>query len=206
VNFSSKYLEKAVDEIATLPGIGRKTALRLALHLMRRDQLEVNALAESLQNLKSLVKHCKTCGNLSDHDICEICANPSRNRSLICVVEDIRDVMAIENTGQYRGQYHVLGGVISPMDGIGPSELNIEGLISRVKEHQPKEIIFGLGTTMEGETTAFYLYKKLKPFELTLSAIARGIAVGDQLEYADEVTLARSILNRTPYESSLNKN
>lgn len=206
MNFSSKYLEKAVDEIATLPGIGRKTALRLALHLLRKDQLQVDALAEAIRNLKSMVKHCKICGNLSDQDTCEICANTSRQRNLICVVEDIRDVMAIENTGQYRGLYHVLGGVISPMDGIGPSELNIEALITRVREHQPDEIIFGLGTTMEGETTAFYLYKKLATFDLTLSAIARGIAVGDQLEYADEVTLARSIVNRTPYESSLNKN
>ena len=206
LNFSSKYLEKAVDEIATLPGIGRKTALRLALHILRSDQLQADALAEAIRNLKLKVKHCQTCGNLSDHDICEICANKSRNRDLICIVEDIRDVMAIENTGQYRGLYHVLGGVISPMDGIGPSELNIETLLNRVREHKPAEIIFGLGTTMEGETTAFYLYKKLSPFDLKLSAIARGIAVGDQLEYADEVTLARSIANRTPYESSLNKN
>lgn len=206
MNFSSKHLEKAVDEIATLPGIGRKTALRLALHLLRSDQLQVDALAESIRNLKLMVKHCLTCGNLSDNDTCDICANPSRNRDLICIVEDIRDVMAIENTGQYRGLYHVLGGVISPMDGIGPAELNIEALSRRVKEHKPDEIIFGLGTTMEGETTAFYLFKKLAPYEITLSAIARGIAVGDQLEYADEITLGRSITNRTPYESSLNKN
>lgn len=206
MNFSSKHLEKAVDEIATLPGIGRKTALRLALHLLRSDQLQVDALAEAIQNLKRQVKHCKTCGNLSDHEQCEICINPSRNQNIICIVEDIRDVMAIENTGQYSGLYHVLGGVISPMDGVGPAELNIEALTNRVKEHPPQEIIFGLGTTMEGETTAFYLYKKLAEFDITLSAIARGIAVGDQLEYADEVTLARSIANRTPYESSINKN
>lgn len=206
MNFSSKHLEKAVDEIANLPGIGRKTALRLALHLLRTDQVQVEALAEALVDLKRQVKRCRSCGNLSDYEICEICSNQSRNRDLICVVEDIRDVMAIENTGQYRGLYHVLGGVISPMDGIGPSELNIESLLSRVKEHKPEEIIFGLGTTMEGETTAFYLFKKLAPLEIRLSAIARGIAVGDQLEYADEVTLARSIANRTPYESSLNNN
>ena len=205
MSFSSRHLEKAVDEIATLPGIGRKTALRLALHLLRSDQMQVEALAEAIRNLKSLVKRCKNCGNLSDNDTCEICENPGRNKLLICVVEDIRDVMAIENTGQYRGLYHVLGGVISPMDGIGPSELNIESLVTRVKENPPEEIIFGLGTTMEGETTAFYLNKKLSAYNITLSAIARGIAVGDQLEYADEVTLARSIANRTPYESSLNK-
>ena len=205
MNFSSKHLEKAVDEISTLPGIGRKTALRLALHLLRSDQIQVDALAEAIVHLKSSVKRCKSCGNLSDHEVCEICNNPARNNDLICVVEDIRDVMAIENTGQYKGLYHVLGGVISPMDGVGPAELNIESLISRVKEHTPAEIIFGLGLTMEGETTAFYLYKKLSDFNIKLSAIARGIAVGDQLEYADEVTLARSITNRTPYETSINK-
>ncbi len=205
VNFSSKHLEKAVDEISTLPGIGRKTALRLALHLLRSDQVQVEALAESINNLKLLVKHCKTCGNLSDHEICEICSNPARDRDLICIVEDLRDVMAIENTGQYRGLYHVLGGVISPMDGIGPAELNVESLITRIKEYQPQEIIFGLGTTMEGETTAFYLFKKLSQYDISVSAIARGIAVGDQLEYADEITLARSIANRTPYETSINK-
>jgi recombination protein RecR len=206
MNFSSKYLEKAVEEISGLPGIGKKTALRLALHLLRQDEKDVSMLAQSLIALKEKVNQCSNCGNLSDTSICEICANPSRNSNLICVVEDIRDVMAIENTGQFRGLYHVLGGVISPMDGIGPSELNIDSLILRVSEKQPQEIIFGLGTTMEGETTTFYLYKKLAGFDLKLSAIARGIAVGDQLEYADEVTLARSIANRVPYESSLSQN
>lgn len=206
MNFSSRYLEKAVEEISNLPGIGKKTALRLALHLLRKDEDEVGALAQSLVDLKEKVNQCRKCGNLSDSNLCEICANPSRQDHLICVVEDIRDVMAIENTGQYKGLYHVLGGVISPMDGIGPSELNIESLITRVKDSTPQEIIFGLGTTMEGETTTFYLYKKLAGFDIKLSAIARGIAVGDQLEYADEVTLARSITNRVPYESSLSQN
>ncbi|MDZ7846273.1 MAG: recombination mediator RecR [Owenweeksia sp.] len=205
MNFSSKYLEKAVDEIANLPGIGRKTALRLALHLLREDRVQVQALAESLMALKDQVKRCRSCGNLSDQEVCEICRNSHRNQALICVVEDIRDVMAIENTGQYKGIYHVLGGVISPMDGVGPAELNIGPLIKKVAEKPPEEIIFGLGTTMEGETTTFYLYKKLAAFKIKLSAIARGIAMGDQLEYADEVTLARSIANRTPYENSLNK-
>lgn len=203
MNFSSKHLEKAVEEISNLPGIGKKTALRLALHLLRQDEKDVAILAQSLIALKEKVNQCHRCGNLSDSNLCEICANPVRNDMLICVVEDIRDVMAIENTGQYKGLYHVLGGVISPMDGIGPSELNIESLISRVKEKAPEEIIFGLSTTMEGETTTFYLYKKLAGVDVKLSAIARGIAVGDQLEYADEVTLARSITNRVPYENSL---
>ena len=205
MNFSSKYLEKAVDEIANLPGIGRKTALRLALHLLREDKVQVQALAEALISLKEKVNRCRSCGNLSDKEVCEICSNPGRDHELICIVEDIRDVMAIENTSQYKGIYHVLGGVISPMDGVGPAELNIEPLLMKLKEQTPREIIFGLGTTMEGETTSFYLYKKLTTFDIKLTAIARGIAVGDQLEYADEVTLARSIANRTPYESSLNK-
>lgn len=206
MNFSSKYLERAVGEISSLPGIGRKTALRLALHLLRSETEEVGALASSLIALKERVNQCHTCGNLSDHTVCEICANPTRNKEIICVVEDIRDVMAIENTGQFKGLYHVLGGIISPMEGVGPAELNIESLIKRVSEQPPLEIIFGLSTTMEGETTTFYLYKKLAAFDLKLSAIARGIAVGDQLEYADEVTLARSISNRVPYENSLSQN
>lgn len=206
MNFSSKYLERAVEEIAHLPGIGKKTALRLALHLLRQDKEAVKGLSEALLSLKEKVNQCAQCGNLSDQKLCEICSNPLRDESLICVVEDVRDVMAIENTGQYKGLYHVLGGVISPMDGIGPAQLNIESLIQRVKTNLPREIIFGLGTTMEGETTTFYLYKKLAPFEVSLSAIARGIAMGDQLEYADEITLARSIVNRVPYENSLSQN
>ncbi len=206
MNFSSKHLERAVDEISSLPGIGKKTALRLALHLLKQEEHEVESLATALVRLKQDINACKRCGNLSDHEVCEICSNPSRDEGLICVVEDIRDVMAIENTGQYKGLYHVLGGVISPMDGVGPSQLNIDSLIHRVNEKKPREIIFGLGATVEGETTTFYLYKKLNDASLTLSAIARGIAVGDQLEYADEVTLARSISNRVPYESSISQN
>ncbi len=206
MNFSSRHLEKAVAEIAQLPGIGRRTALRLALHLLREDETQVEALSEALISLKTKVKRCESCGNLSDNLVCEICANPHRDAGLICVVEDIRDVMAIENTGQFRGMYHVLGGVISPMDGIGPAELNIETLLRKTAEHPPREIIFGLGTTMEGETTAFYLFKRLAHSGLKISVIARGIAVGDSLEYADEITLARSIAQRVPYESAVSQN
>ncbi len=206
MNYSSKYLEKAVEEIGQLPGIGRKTALRLALFLLRQEPERVNGLSKALTDLKEKVIYCRSCGNLSDRELCEICANPSRDHSLVCVVEDIRDVMAIENTGQFKGIYHVLGGVISPMEGIGPSDLNITGLLEKAAKGELSEIIFAMGSTMEGETTTFYLYKKLMDQNLTLSAIARGIAVGDQLEYADEITLARSITNRVPYESSLRQN
>lgn len=202
MNYSSRYLEKAVEEIGSLPGIGRKSALRLALHLLKKEKGQVQSLSNSLLELKEKVKYCKSCGNLSDKETCEICTNPRRDASLVCVIEDIRDVMAIENTGQYKGHFHVLGGVISPMEGIGPSELNIQTLIDKAKIGTVKEIIFGLGTTMEGETTTFYLYKKLAEFDVLLSSIARGIAMGDQLEYADELTLARSIARRVPYESS----
>ncbi len=206
MDFSSKYLEKAVLEISGLPGIGRKTALRLALHMLRRDESEIEALAESLLDLKQKVKRCKSCGNLSDQDLCEICTNPKRDHSLICVVEDIRDVMAIENTGQYRGAYQVLGALISPMDGVGPTDLNLQSLLDKVEASKVSEVILALSGTMEGETTAFYIYKRLKNYKLKLSSIARGIAVGDQLEYADELTLARSIQHRLPYEQSLQQN
>lgn len=206
MDFSSKYLEKAVLEISGLPGIGRKTALRLALHLLRRDDSEVEALSESILDLKQKVKRCSSCGNLSDREQCEICENQSRDHSLVCVVEDIRDVMAIENTGQYRGIYQVLGALISPMDGIGPSDLNLSGLLQKAENSTVKEVILALSATMEGETTGFYIYKQLKQYELKLSSIARGIAVGDQLEYADELTLARSIQHRLPYEQSLHQN
>lgn len=203
MDYSSKFLERAVDEIANLPGIGKKTALRLALHLLRNDESQVQNLAQSLLNLKEKVIHCKSCGNISDRELCDICANPAREKSIICLVEDIRDVMAIENTGQYRGIYHVLNGLISPMEGIGPSDLNLQTLLNKAEKGEIEELIFGLSTTMEGETTAFYVYKKLMDYKFRLSAIARGIAVGDQLEYADEVTLARSIVNRVPYEKSI---
>lgn len=206
MNYSSRYLEKAVEEIGNLPGIGKKTALRLALHLLKKDKKEVSALSSSLLELKEKVMYCESCGNLSDKASCEICTNPNRDQSLVCVIEDIRDVMAIENTGQYKGIYHVLGGVISPMEGIGPSELNIDLLLNKARNGAVREIIFGLGTTMEGETTTFYLYKKLAEFDILLSSIARGIAMGDQLEYADELTLARSISQRIPYESSFHQN
>lgn len=206
MDYSSKFLEKAVEEIANLPGIGKKTALRLALHLLRNDERQVQALAQSLINLKEKVVHCRSCGNISDRELCDICANPAREKGIICLVEDIRDVMAIENTGQYRGIYHVLNGLISPMDGIGPGDLNLQSLIGKAKEGGVEELIFGLSTTMEGETTAFYVYKKLMDYQFKISAIARGIAVGDQLEYADEVTLARSIVNRVPYEKSVQQN
>tara|TARA_R110002072_G_scaffold15884_31_gene63161 strand:- start:1468 stop:2097 length:630 start_codon:yes stop_codon:yes gene_type:complete len=206
MNYSSRYLEKAVEEIGNLPGIGKKTALRLALHLLKKEKQEVAALSNSLLELKEKVIYCESCGNLSDRICCEICSNPNRDQSLVCVIEDIRDVMAIENTGQYKGIYHVLGGVISPMEGIGPSELNLAPLLQKAKDGKLREIIFGLGTTMEGETTTFYLYKKLAEFDILLSSIARGIAMGDQLEYADELTLARSISQRVPYESSFHQN
>ncbi len=206
MDFSSRYLEKAVLEISSLPGIGRKTALRLALHLLRRDESEVEALAESLRDLKHKVKRCVSCGNLSDRERCEICENKSRDHSLVCIVEDIRDVMAIENTGQYKGIYQVLGALISPMDGIGPGDLNLQSLLIKLEEGEVKEVILALSGTMEGETTGFYIYKKLKDKDIKLSSIARGIAVGDQLEYADELTLARSIQHRLPYEQSLQQN
>lgn len=206
MDYSSKFLEKAVEEIANLPGIGKKTALRLALHLLRNDEGQVQNLAQSLLNLKEKVIHCKSCGNISDTALCSICANPAREKNIICLVEDIRDVMAIENTGQYRGIYHVLNGLISPMEGIGPGDLNLQSLIDKAEQGEIEELIFGLSTTMEGETTAFYVYKKLMDYKFRLSAIARGIAVGDQLEYADEVTLARSIINRVPYEKSIEQN
>ncbi|MCR9153667.1 MAG: recombination mediator RecR [Bacteroidetes bacterium] len=206
MDFSSKYLEKAVLEISGLPGIGRKTALRLALHLLRQEETAVEALSESLMDLKKKVKRCQSCGNLSDRERCEICENVKRDQSLVCVVEDIRDVMAIENTGQYKGVYQVIGALISPMDGVGPSDLNLQSLLTKVEEGQVQEVILALSGTMEGETTGFYIYKKLKDQGIKLSSIARGIAVGDQLEYTDELTLARSIQHRLPYEQSLQQN
>ena len=203
MNFPSKLIEEAVEQFAKLPGVGRKTALRLALNLLQMDREEVNRFGEAFINLRNHINYCSECHNISDLDVCEICSNPSRNESLLCVVEDIRDVMAIENTHQFKGKYHVLGGIISPMDGIGPSDLNIESLIHKVEKGSVKEVIMALSTTMEGDTTNFYIFKKLKGSDVKLSVIARGISVGDELEFADEVTLGRSILNRTPYENSL---
>ncbi|CAM3525834.1 recombination mediator RecR [Elizabethkingia occulta] len=200
MNFPSKVLEKAVEEISGLPGIGRKSATRLALYLLKQPQSQGMALGNAIQALVNDIKYCKICHNFSDHDICEICANSNRNESLLCVVEDVRDVMAIENTGQYNGKYLVLGGKLSPMEGIGPNQLKIESLISKVEAGGVSEVIFALSATMEGDTTAYYLYKKLKHYPLNFSVIARGIAVGDELEYADEVSLGRSIKYRLPYQ------
>lgn len=200
-NFSSKLLEAAVNEFATLPGIGRKSALRLVLHMIKQDQSRVDSFAESLLRLKREAKECKQCHNLSDTEICEICASPHRDEHILCVVEDIRDVMAIENTNQFRGKYHILGGKISPMEGIGPADLHIESLLARLATGEVKEVILALSSTTEGETTNFYLYKKLGNLDLSVSTIARGVSFGDELEYADEITLGRSILNRVPYRA-----
>lgn len=203
MNFSSKLIDNAVNQFSSLPGIGKKTALRLVLHLLKQESPEVDAFGNAFIKMRNEIKYCSNCHNISDAALCEICSNLNRNHSIICVVEDIRDVIAIESTNQFNGTYHLLGGIISPMEGIGPKDLNIETLINRVSGGEVKEIIMALSTTMEGDTTNFYLYKRLKDFNLTISTIARGIAVGDELEYADEITLGRSILQRTPYESSL---
>ncbi len=203
MDFSSKLLEQAVDEMSQLPGIGKRTALRLVLHLLKQPEEQTVQLAKALQNLRENIKLCKNCFNISDTELCEICANPSRVSEMVCVVEDIRDVMAIENTGQYRGQYHVLGGKISPMDGIGPSQLTINPLVEKVNAGKIEEIIFALSSTLEGDTTNFYIFKQLEGTGVKTSTIARGISVGDELEYADEVTLGRSITNRIPFENSM---
>jgi recombination protein RecR len=204
-NFPSRLLEDAVNEMATLPGIGKKTALRLVLHLLKRESHEVRQFANAFTTLHSDIKYCQSCHNVSDSEICEICSDTRRDGETICVVEDIRDVMALENTQQYRGLYHVLGGIISPMDGIGPSDLEIDSLVNRVAQGNIKEIIMALSATMEGDTTNFYLFRKLKEFPIKVSTLARGVAVGDELEYADEVTLGRSILHRTPFEQTLQR-
>ena len=203
MEFSSKLLEKAVHEMAQLPGIGKRTALRLVLHLLKQPKEHTQFLTAALQAAREDVQFCNSCHNISDLSTCEICANPARNHQLICVVEDIRDVMAIENTRQYKGIYHVLGGKISPIDGVGPAQLNISTLVEKVKQGGVQELIFALSSTMEGDTTNFYLYKQIQEYPVISSTIARGIAVGDELEYADEVTLGRSILNRIPFENSL---
>lgn len=197
--YSSVLLARAVDEFAKLPGIGRKTAMRLVLHLLRQDASAVEAFGSAIVTLRREAKYCRKCHNLSDTELCGICASPSRDASVLCVVENVRDVMAVENTQQFNGLYHVLGGVISPMDGIGPGDLQIESLVERVREGTVKEVIFALSPTMEGDTTNFYISRKLSGAEVRLSVIARGISVGDELEYADEVTLGRSIVNRVPF-------
>ena len=206
MNFSSKLLENAVQEIAQLPGIGRRTALRLALYLLKQPKDQTLALSKSLKDLRESIMFCESCHNLSDQKLCEICSNLKRNKKILCVVEDIRDVMAIENTGQFQGIYHVLGGIISPMDGIGPKDLKINSLVEKVKIGEVEEIIFALSATMEADTTNFYIYKLIQPYDVKTSTIARGIPVGDELEYTDEVTLGRSILARIPFESSMTKN
>ena len=203
MDFSSKLLENAVNEVSRLPGIGKRTALRLVLHLLRQPVDNTKFLSDALLHLRNDVKTCEKCHNISDTLLCDICQNPRRNSDIVCVVEDIRDVMAIESTSQYKGLYHVLGGKISPIEGIGPQELKIESLVNKVENAEIKELIFALSSTMEGDTTNFYIFKQIEKFDITTSTIARGISVGDELEYADEVTLGRSIVNRIPFEQSI---
>ncbi|MCF6402029.1 recombination mediator RecR [Chitinophaga filiformis] len=203
--FSSALIENAVNEFARLPGIGKKTALRLVLHLLKQDPAQVKLFGEVVTRMRDQIKFCKICHNVSDQEICSICGNPSRNKALVCVVENIRDVMAIENTQQFNGTYHVLGGIISPIDGVGPEQLNIYTLVDRVQQQGIEEIIMALSPTIEGDTTIYYLSKKLKEFPVKITTIARGIAFGGELEYADEMTLARSISNRLPLENYVQK-
>ena len=203
MEFSSKFIENAVNEISNLPGIGKKSALRLVLFLLRQPESQSKNLANAISEMRLNVNFCKNCHNISDLDVCEICSNPRRDQSVICVVEDIRDVMAIEKTSSFNGLYHVLGGKISPIDGIGPDDLNIESLVEKVKNNPIKEVIFALSTTMEGDTTNFYIYRQISDYNIATSTIARGISVGDDLEYADVITLGRSITDRIPFEKSL---
>lgn len=204
-HYPSTLLENAVNEFAKLPGIGKKSALRLVLHLLRQDEEKVVTFADTILKLRQEIKYCAICHNISDIDICEICSDKSRSNSLICVVENVKEVMAIEKTDQFRGLYHVLGGIISPIDGIGPSDLEIASLEERVKSGEIKEVILALSATMEGDTTNLYIYRKLQPYNIKVSIIARGVSIGDEIEYADEVTLGRSILNRTPFDESFNQ-
>ncbi len=201
--FTSVILETAVTELSKLPGVGRKTALRLALHILRRDESEGVALGEAIINLRKNIKYCTVCHNISQDDVCQICSSSRRDHSTVCVVENVRDVMSIENTGQYNGLYHVLGGVISPMDGVGPDMLQIDSLVERVASGDIKEVIFALGATMEGETTNFYIYRKLMPYEkVSVTQLARGVAVGNEIEYTDEITLGRSLIQRTLFSDT----
>jgi recombination protein RecR len=203
MNFSSKLLENAVNEVSQLPGIGKRTALRLVLHLLKRPDEHTHHLTSALNNLVEGIKLCKSCHNISDVELCEICSSHNRNEEIICVVEDVRDVMAIESTAQFRGLYHVLGGKISPIEGIGPQNLTIDSLVEKVNSGSIKEVVFALSSTMEGDTTNFYIYKQIEKSGVKTSTIARGISVGDELQYADEVTLGRSIINRIPFENSM---
>ena len=200
MNIPSKYIEESVDQLSSLPGIGKRTALRLVLNLLNRSEEEIERFANSFTNMKKNVKKCSCCGNVSDLAICTICSNPRRNMAQICIVEDIRDVLAIEATESYQGVYHVLGGIISPMDGVGPSDLNILPLIERLKQGNVNEIIFALSATMEGDTTNYYLYKKIVPFSIEVTSLSRGVSVGSELQYADELTLSRSLLHRQPFQ------
>tara|TARA_B100000795_G_C22787694_1_gene435366 strand:- start:1208 stop:1825 length:618 start_codon:yes stop_codon:yes gene_type:complete len=203
MEFSSRLLSDAVDEISRLPGIGKRSALRLALYLLKQPKENTILLAKSLEKFRNEIGYCSKCHNLSENDICEICSNEKRNKKILCVVEDIRDVMAIENTNQYKGLYHVLGGIISPIEGIGPNDLNIDSLVGKVSSKEVDELILALSSTLEADTTNFYIFKTLSKFDIKITTIARGISVGDELEYADEVTLGRSISRRVPYESSI---
>lgn len=196
----SKYMEDAVEQLSSLPGIGKRTALRLVIQLLNRKPEEIEGFANSFIAMKENVKHCLSCNNISDLDICDVCANPNRSHEIICVVEDVRDVMAIEETSSFKGVYHVLGGVISPMDGVGPNDLHIQSLVEKAQSGQITEVIFALSPTMEGDTTNFYLYKKLKGFELIITTLSRGVSVGSELHYADGLTLSRSIVNRMPFK------
>ena len=200
-NFPSKLLENAVNEFSKLPGIGKKTALRLVLHLLKKENDEVLRFSRAITQLREEVKHCKICRNISDFDTCNICSNPARDHRVVCVVENIRDVMSIENTQQYRGVYHVLGGIISPMDGIGPADLEIDSLLARVEKGETDEVIFALSTTMEGDSTNFYIFKKLKDYPIKITTLARGVSIGDEIEYTDEITLGRSIVNRMLFDN-----
>lgn len=201
--YPSLLLESAVNELARLPGIGRKTAMRLALFFLKEKKEDVIRFAEAIKLLREEIRYCNVCYNISDSEVCAICSSNKRDRSLLCVVESVRDVMAIENTQQFNGLYHVLGGIISPMDGIGPDDLTIEALVEKVKKGEIKELVFALSATMEGDTTNFYIYRKISDFPIKISTIARGVAIGDELAYADEITLGRSLLNRLPFEATL---
>lgn len=201
--YPSTLLENAVDELSALPGVGRKTALRLSLYLLRREPEYAERLGTALQALRRDVKYCRTCHNICDTDLCDICADTSRDRSTVCVVENVKDVMTVENTAQFRGLYHVLGGIISPIDGIGPADLEIDSLVRRVAEGEVREVVLALSTTMEGDTTNFFIYRKLSAYPVRVTVIARGVSIGDELEYADEVTLGRSILNRVEFNDAI---
>lgn len=201
--YPSVLLENAVNELASLPGVGRKTALRLALYMLRREPEYAEGFASALVALRHDVKYCKVCHNICDEEFCAICADPNRDHTTVCVVENIKEVMAIENTGQFKGVYHVLGGILSPVDGIGPNDLQLDSLVSRVAEGEVKEVILALSTTMEGETTNFFIYRKLSPYPVKVTVIARGVSIGDEIEYADEITLGRSIISRTDFNDSI---